>query len=294
MNIQFKAGYIVDCVADVINKFRDKLDKKKPDEQTRLDQINGLLQYVSSFDVEFPYNHTPDFKNLSPVLATLNNIITRGLPTRAPLMLENLFVDINLVEPNNEEFEFNFPKSKTQIQYETIFQLLHILEPKLEISKSQYGGFPGSFSEWRFLNETLKEHPFVKQILQSQRDFSTFGKGLSGGKKLDFSFEFPYLISDNSKNLTGNQRRGIIFEFDGPQHLLNTIKLYDKYRDEVADENNFETLRQSFNDLVENPEIKNQFKTEIWEIFKYNFDRDIESYQVEYSLIFIPLGIVIK
>ncbi|MBK6836134.1 MAG: hypothetical protein IPG89_18435 [Bacteroidetes bacterium] len=133
--MQFKAGYIVDTIAKVITDFRTALNKNVPIEKTQLDQIKGLLQHVSSFDVEFPYEHKPDFKKLNPVLATLNNVITRGLPTRAPLLLENLFSEINLTQPNKDEFEFNFPNSTNPISYESIFELLHIVEPQLEISR---------------------------------------------------------------------------------------------------------------------------------------------------------------
>ena len=53
--MQFKAGYIVDSIACIINKFKDELDTNQfPDHQENLDQINGLLRYISSFDVEFP------------------------------------------------------------------------------------------------------------------------------------------------------------------------------------------------------------------------------------------------
>jgi ATP-dependent DNA helicase RecQ len=103
--MQFKAGYIVDSIAKVVADFKAKLDRHKPTDQNQLDQINGLLQYASSFDVDFYYKYAPDFKKLNPVLATLNNIITRGLPTRAPLILENLFAEIGLTEQSKEEFE---------------------------------------------------------------------------------------------------------------------------------------------------------------------------------------------
>jgi len=289
--MQFKAGYIADSIAKVITEFKAKLNKKNLSDQTKLDQINGLLQYVSSFDVEFPYDHHPDFKNLNPVLATINNIITRGLPTRLPVSVEILFSEIGLTEPNKDEFEFNFPNSKKELDFQTLFELLHIVEPKLEINKNQYGGFPGSFSEWKFLDETLKEFPFAKQILQSQRDFSTIGKGLAGGKKLDFSFEFPYLITSNAVNLTDKQKQGVIFEFDGPHHKLKTVKLYDNYRDEVADENNFETLRQVCNEISLNQNIEKKFRQDIFNIFKSNFNREINKSLVEYSLLFIPLAV---
>ncbi len=109
MEIQFKAGYIADAIAKIINDYRSNLYNHKLDDKANLDKINGLLQLTSSFDVDFPHKHEPDFKNLNPVLATLNNIITRGLPTRAPLILEELFVKIGLTKRNEDKYELNFP-----------------------------------------------------------------------------------------------------------------------------------------------------------------------------------------
>ena len=161
--MQFKAGYIVDSIAKVINDFKVNLDEDIPADKIKIDQINGLLQYVSSFDVEFPYKHRPDFKKIHPVLAVINNIITRGLPTRAPVALEELLANINLTSPDNSEFEIDFTKSKKVIDYETIFELLHTIEPSLEINRNNYGGNLGSDLEWDF----IKNHPFLKQILSS-------------------------------------------------------------------------------------------------------------------------------
>jgi ATP-dependent DNA helicase RecQ len=59
----------------------------------------------------------------------------------------------------------------------------------------------------------------------------------------------------------------------------------------VADENNFETLRQSYDTVVLNPNIENQFRNEIFEIFKANYNREIKNYLSEYYLLFIPLAV---
>ena len=285
--MQFKAGYIVDSIAKVVTDFKANLNKRKPADQTKLDQINGLLQYASSFDVEFPYNHDPDYKNLKPVLAVLNNIITRGLPTRAPVILEELFAEVKLIEPNIDEFELNYPTPKKTINYKEIFELLHIVEPNLKISRANYGGNVGSEGEWKFLNDDLKRYPHSKQILQSQRDFATIDKKLAGGKSLDFSFEFPYLNSQNSKI----KKRGVIFEYDGSQHKTNSYKYYDLYRDDAAAQNNFETLRQPSDKLELDAAIINQFKQKIFQVFKKNYEKDIEKNLFYYSLIFIPIAV---
>jgi superfamily II DNA helicase RecQ len=284
MQKQFKAGYIADSVAKIINDFRQELDSNNPSGKVKIDQFDGLLKYVSSFDVDFPYKHNPDYRGLNPVLATLNNIITRGLPTRAPLLLENLFEKIGLTERDKEEFELNYPITKQNIDYQTVFELLHIVEPLLDITRENYAGQLGSEGEWYFLDTELKNFPFCKQILQSQRNFATINRNLGGGRSVDFSFEFPY------HNESG--RRGVIFEFDGSHHKINTYKQYDQYRDDNAEDAGFETLRQSAEEIRLDKAIENQFRQEIFnKLFKSNYTRNIENYLPAYSLIFIPLAV---
>ena len=287
--MQFKAGYIVDTIAKVITDFKRGLDKRTPDNQTKLDQINGLLKYVSSFEIEFPYEHNPDYKNINPVLATLNNIITRGLPTRAPIILEKVFSQIGLTELASDEFEINYyyPLSKTPISYDSLYELLHIIEPGLNITRNNYCGNLGSEGEWKFLDQDLHKYPYAKQILQSQREFSTISKNMAGGRSLDFSFEFPYITLQNGDY----KKQGVIFEYDGQHHKAMSYKYYDLYRDSVADESDFETLRQPAEKIELDQTIINYFKSNIFQIFKNNFEKDITEFLPIYSLVFIPLAI---
>lgn len=284
--MQFKAGYIVDTIAKVVTDFKATLDKHKPADQTQLDQINGLLQYASSFDVEFAHKHNPDFKKLNPVLATLKNIITRGLPTRAPILLENLFSKIGLTEQSKEEYEINFPSSINPISYESIFELLHIVEPQLEISKGNYGGNLGSNLEWEF----IKKHPFLKQILQSQRDFSTINAKLTGGKTVDFCFTSPYLHWNEQSNRY--EKVGRIFEVDGSHHSLSEYKYYDAYRDAIAEDENFETIRFTVETIkADNTDFEALIGRKIYQNFKNNFEKNIKEHLAEYSLLFIPFAV---
>jgi len=288
--MQFKAGYIIDAIAKVVTDFKMALDRHKPTDQTQLDQINGLLQYVSSFDVQFAHKHNPDFKELNPVLATINNIITRGLPTRAPIILEKLFVEIGLTSQRIDGSELDFPNLlKQDINCDTVFELLHIIEPNLEIPESSYAGKPGSKAEWLFLHEKLRDYPFTKQILQSQRDFATINRDLGGGRSVDFSYEFPYL---NTTGI-GAKRKGVIFEYDGQHHTTTSYKYYDKYRNDAASEEGFDTLRQPSDKVELDQAIIDQFKKDIFKIFEKNFKKNFEDKEhlSEYSLIFIPLAV---
>lgn len=285
--MQFKAGYILDAIGKVITDYKSGLNKHEPDDQNKLDQIKGLLQYVSSFDVDFGNNkYEPNFKELNPVLATLNNIITRGLPTRAPILLENLFSEIGLTQPSKDEFEINFPNLINPISYESIFQLLHIIEPKLEINRANYGGNLGSSLEWEF----IKKHPFLKQILESQRDFSTINNKLQGNRTVDFCFTSPYLQWNEQNKCY--EKIGRIFEVDGPHHSLSEYRYYDSYRDAIAEDENFETIRFSVETIKEDrTDFEKLIGRKIYQNFKNNFEKDIKEHLVEYSLIFIPLAV---
>jgi ATP-dependent DNA helicase RecQ len=284
--VQFKAGYIVDAIAKVLTDFKATLERSRSTDQIQLDQINGLLQYVSSFDVEFSHKHNPDFKELNPVLATLNNIITRGLPTRAPVLLENIFSEVGLTEQSREEYEINFPILINQISFDSIFELLHIVEPQLEISKGNYGGSLGSNLEWEF----IKKHPFLKQILQSQRDFSTINAKLTGGKTVDFCFTSPYLHWNEQNNRY--EKVGRIFEVDGSHHTLSEYKYYDAYRDAIAEDENFETIRFSVETIkADNTDFEALIGGKIYQNFKKNFEKNIKEHLAEYSLLFIPLAV---
>lgn len=284
--MNFKAGYIVDSIAKIISDYKSNLSRTTLPDQVKLNEINGLLQHVASFDVEFPYKHDPDYKKLNPVLATLNNIITRGLPTRAPILLENLFSQINLTEFIKDDSELNFPTPKQPINYDSIFELLHIIEPNLEITKSNYGGNLGSNLEWEF----IKKHSFLKQILESQRDFSTINAKLSGNRTVDFCFTSPYLHwNENNKR---HENVGRIFEVDGSHHTLSEYRYYDAYRDAIAEDENFETIRFTVEDIrQDNIDFEELVGRKVYQNFKNNFHKNITDHLVNYSLIFIPIGV---
>lgn len=283
MNKNYKAAYTLDSITSILDKKKASLDKEKSKEQAEIDKINGLLQSVSSFDVQFPYTHKLNLKKLNPILAILNNIITRGLPTFAPVFLEEVFNDLKLTKLNEEDYKFHFPILETNVEYETIFELLHILKPQLNIDKKHYKGNATS-GEWHFLDTILKDYPFAKQILQSQRDFSTINLKMLGGKTVDFSFEFPYLMGKLEKE-------GVIFEFDDKLHKLKEYKYYDKYRDDAAGEANFNTLRQSSAKLNPSKEIEKEFKNHFFTLFEKNYTRNAADYLAEYTLIFVPLAV---
>lgn len=281
---QFKAGYIVDSISNLItDNFKSFNYFNENDD---INKVKGLLQNLSAFDVQFPYTHKIDYNNINPVLATINNIITRGLPTKAPLIIEDKFVEINLIKANREEFEFIYSEPNKNIDYSTVFELLHFIEPGLSISSDNYGGSLGSHLEWQFIGQ----HPFLIQILQSQRDFATITPAMAGGRSVDFSFTSPYLHFNAANNTLKNITR--IFEVDGPHHLLNEYVYYDNIRDIAAEEVEAKTYRFTKEEISKNEiPFEKLISRDIYSIFEKNFNREHTDFLDEYSLIFIPLAV---
>lgn len=127
--VQFHAGYYLDCV------------KKQRDE----------LSLLSNFEVSAPFDiGACVYEDVNPILAVLNNIIIRGLPTKASPFIESnfasfgntaqqndfgsiIFEDKN-VDPNNLQLTQS-PIAIARLQ-KTIIEA--ILTEKLDIQQSQW------------------------------------------------------------------------------------------------------------------------------------------------------------
>lgn len=294
---QFHAGYILDIIAKEISSYERNKDKHDSD----VLKMKGLLKHLSAFDVVFP-NHIAlqtDYNDLNPVLATLNNIITRGLPTKAPILLEEeiaKILDITTLD-NSKKNTKNFIAKDFAISWNTIFDLFHIVEPNLDIQRKEYLGNLGSeeHGEWGFINNQLKDKPFVKQIFQSQRSFATIDKKLGAGRSVDFSFEFPYLYKeikhDTKKEYVVLNTKGVIFEYDGKHHEGIAYKNYDEYRDIEALDAGFETIRQSSDSRVRNLKIDVILESDIIKRYEINYHRNLELFLREYIILFTPFAI---
>lgn len=283
---QFKAGYIVDAVSNLITDNFKSLNYFNENENENINKIKGLLQNLSAFDVAFPKPHKIDYANIHPVLATINNIVTRGLPTKAPIKIEEVFTEIGLTRKNDNEYILDYSNAVKELSFETVFELLHIIEPNLKFNDENYIGELGSQLERKFIGN----HQFIKQLFQAQRDFATIHPEMIGGKSVDFSFTSPYLYWNNNQNRAEYKTR--IFEIDGPHHLLEEYVFYDTNRDLAATEVNAKTFRFTQNEINANEiPYDRLFTEELYKIFEKNFTRKSSDYLEEYSLIFIPFAV---
>lgn len=88
--VRFEAGYALDCVFDAVSQS---------------DDAQRLLRLLSSFRVSAPFEFgVADSRPRNPVLAVLNNIVCRGLPTLCATEIEDAFAE-------------EFSCSKVEIEY---------------------------------------------------------------------------------------------------------------------------------------------------------------------------------
>ncbi|NCT92884.1 MAG: ATP-dependent DNA helicase RecQ [Chitinophagaceae bacterium] len=240
---QLQAGYILDCVKETLET------KYKPTE------VQGLLTQLSYFDIDV--NSTAELKdnsNFEQILSVAHNIISRGLPTRPTLWLENKILQVfDLTQQDEKLLDIGTIRQVLKIEetlIQKLFRALHIIDPNLKdnnISKQKINTWEnlGSSFEETFLYEQLPKYasPIWVQLLETQRElenvlrFSTttedeVEKYINGTikifneQRLDFSIEFPYKIKE---------QRGIVVEIDGSQHEQHPQNLIDTDRDNATE-----------------------------------------------------------
>lgn len=225
-NDQFFAGYILDSVAEEYAKS----DIEKETEE--------LFKSLSAFDVK-SNKSLESTKNCDPKLAVLANIVSRGLPTIAPVEIETIFSDIFDISTKPQANEIINFKSKHKISKTEINEALHVVDPRFDVAF--YNGdmlesqFEKDFVE-KYLNRA--DGQYLIQLLEPQRPLSTIvnipDKRFSRDQRVDFSFEMPY----------GETKTGFIFELDGvPYHSNIFQKLRDESRDQLTADSGWNTYR---------------------------------------------------
>jgi ATP-dependent DNA helicase RecQ len=285
---QLQAGYILDCI-------KDSLETKYT-----VTEVKGLLMQLSYFDIEVNstvYNN--DNSEFEQTLSVAHNIISRGLPTKPTLWLENKILEsFDLTHLDRKLLEIGTIRQELKIsdgQIAKLFQALHIIDPEIKgnnISKHKMPSWEnlGSDFEEGFLYEHLPKFAsqMWTQLFEPQRElenllrFSTktedeIDKYLNGSiqifnqQQLDFSFEFPYTV---------NNHRGLIVEIDGSQHEEANQKYIDENRDTATEKAKWgKALRiktTEWNNIQNkiNP-IKQLENEQLFKLLKQNFDKPL-------------------
>ena len=223
---QFFAGYILDPVSEEYSSS----DKK--------DEIEELYHTLSIFDVKsnipLGYNINNDSK-----LAVLANIISRGLPTKAPLLVENIFSDKYHISTKPDKDSLIEYKSTHKISDQEIYEALHIIDPRFNVDCYNGGILESSFEKGfidRYLRGTQSE--YLIQVFEPQRPLSSIvdipDSNFSKDQRVDFALEIPY----------GDTKTGFILEMDGRRYHSNIFaRLNDERRDKMALQGGWDTYR---------------------------------------------------
>ena len=222
---QFFAGYILDAIAE---EYKGTAIEN---------EAESLYNSLSAFDVK---SNIPldDNAECDSKLAVLANIISRGLPTKAPILLENIFSDIYHMSRKPEAGAVIDYHSTHTVKAKDIHEALHVIDPRFNVD-SYNGDMLGSSFEKSFVNFLNgSECEYLIQLLEPQRLLSSIvtipDRKFSKDQRVDFAFEIPY----------GDTKTGFILEMDGqPYHSNIFQRLRDERRDRMASQGGWDTYR---------------------------------------------------
>jgi superfamily II DNA helicase RecQ len=234
--MQLQAGYIFDFV------------KNKLLSENKSSEVLSLLESLSFFEVDGTLNESNP--NDKPELAVLNNLLSRGLPTRPSLFIENIFLNSLAIGKSIPDTLGNI-ESLTDDSFNSVaqflFKALHIIDPRVIPDRTRFQiqqSFEFNNIGSRYEEDFLFAHvPRILgaewfQILESQREFPSIVNRDNNytRQRTDFSIEFPFLIND---------KKGIVIEIDGSHHWENQNQIIlDEQRDTAVTEAGWQnTLR---------------------------------------------------
>ncbi len=219
---QFYAGYVTDAVSDALQ------------DSDYAEIAEELMASVSTFDV-ISNKAIEHEGNINPILAVLNNIISRGLPTRAPLFVEKLFSEKFQYSSQSDESPAEYHFGKTDLcSAEQIFEALHLIDPRFNLSNYNERILESSF-ESVFIHDYLSKEnkTYLVQLLEPQRRLSSIldipNKKFAKEQRVDFALEVPYSTDDRGNHI------GFVVELNGQQYHSSMVsRIKDARRDRLV------------------------------------------------------------
>lgn len=286
---QFNAGFIAEGAFDILYKsLNDGIDWK------------CVLRYLSSFEVES--NVPIEESYSSPLLSVFNNIISRGLPTKTSVFIEDYLSDKYQLTYKNVDsigrITYNL-KELTEDEINLIKRSFVIIDPSLnrnnkyEFELNSWESL-GSDLEELFFYKILPDHTgdYILQLTEPQRTIESIIK-ISGQRKrwlhnwlggnvnkfyeqrADFTLELPY-------NSLKDKYPGLVIEIDGSQHEEPAQMKLDEQRDRVLKRVEwFPTVRIKSSEINDIPESKvksiNEYLDNPYiEFIKQNYNDPVE------------------
>jgi len=224
---QLQAAYFLEGINNLFYK----------DVNNNLDNIKKRLSF---FDLKTDSNIDIS-ENIDSVVATINNMLIRGLPTIPSTFIEDILSTTfhkTKKATDGSSFSYNFIND----EYKTyIYRALHVIEPRFTLNvlknKISIDNFdPEKELKEKFLFEILPTQigEFIIQLLYKERDFESIFCNSEYLKedlnlseysflkdKIDFSIETPY------ENV---EKVGFIVEVDKSQYVDNTDYLQESQK----------------------------------------------------------------
>ena len=258
--VQFHAAYQLDCV------------KKSLHSQPQLQkESDALCKHLSSFELYTPFDIGASvYEDVHPVLAVLNNIVTRGLPTKASPFIEESFSKLgNRLQPDalgGVRYDTNIIKSND------LYLAMHIIDSRFQLNEVNYNSsLLNSDLEKKYITSIAPN--VYRQIFLPQRSLSSITKDLKNyhSQRVDFAFEFPYSTTDRFNK----EKKGFVLELDGQSYHCKT-QSDDQKRVETLKSVCWECVRVDDNNISNNrfDYLNSEYVKRLGESFRRTYDTD--------------------
>ena len=230
---QFHAAYLLDSVRDALSDVDDE-------------KLKGLYRSISEFEIQAPFDIGASiYEDVHPILAVLNNIVTRGLPTKASPFIEDAFKNFGNEKRNGNNLG-SILYHNNKVKSDDLFLAMHLVDSRWIITPDNYNvRCLDSDLEKTYITE--KADPILRQLLQPQRLLSSISpKSTNYSQRVDFAFEFPYA----TKNDKGIDFHGCVVEIVGERYHSDTAQqMKDQQRDRVLRDANWYCFRLKENEI---------------------------------------------
>lgn len=257
---QFFASYQLDAVRNIVQKAEGDVKRR----------IEALYRWLSSFEVSAPFDIGAGvYDDVDPILAVLNNIVTRGLPTRSSPMIESAFTKLGNHSVDDNLGGLNFDSEGLRV--EDILLALHAIDGRLSLDEVTYsnGTLESDFEKDFIFRKASAE---LRQVIMPQRSLmSITGQGAHHSQRVDFACEYPYSVFGSD----GKEKRGIVIEIDGANYHNNEkARFADANRDSALAAKGWDCVRlKDATSLTKNwNPIKNDFFDSVKAAWEKPFD----------------------
>ena len=261
--MQLHAGYTLQCVHDHFKAYSE--------------DIKRLVRSLSYYELETNFRNS--VKSDFPEIATLDRLVSRGLPTRPSLFVEEALLKACAEQTLSVDELGNIEISGPDLETygDLLERAVHLVDPRIDKSNFSPGG-NFSFDSHAERTFFMRQIPSILgaeflQLIQTQRKFTSIvnGNNRFRDQRADFALEFPFWI---------NGKRGIIIEVDGPQHQEQAQFFLDDERDEaVVDAQWVDTIRIPTEHLGESSHYLKPLKSlqghEYFQTIKTNFNEPL-------------------